>query len=49
MQVNIRKGNAANNLALTYILKNQHIILLVQKPWIRVNLDKQLLKKHNGF
>ena len=49
MQVNVGRGGAANDLALTHAFENQYDILLVQEPWIGANLDRQLSKKHNGF
>ena len=49
MQVNVKRSSAANDLALTHTLENQYDILLVQKPCIGANLDRQLSKKHNGF
>jgi hypothetical protein len=39
MQVNIGKGGAAHEAALSLAYKNRIDLILVQEPWIHSNLD----------
>lgn len=49
MQVNVGRGDVANDLALQHAFGNQCNFLLVQEPWIGTNLDRQLSKRHNAY
>ena len=49
MQVHVGKGGLANNLALVLAFWKKIDILLIQKSWIRTELEWKLSKKHNRY
>lgn len=49
MQVNVKKGGPANNLALALACEEEVGILLIQKPWIGADLEKRLSKKPRSY
>lgn len=49
MQVNVGRGEAANDLALQLAYQNNFDIVLIQEPWIGSNLDQQMSKRHNAY
>lgn len=49
MQVNVRKFGLANNLELIMIFEQQINLVLIRKLWIRVNLDRKIIKKYNIY
>ena len=49
MQVNIRRGSSANNLALTLEYERDIDVIMIQEPWIGRELDKKICKKHKEY
>lgn len=49
MQVNIRRGELANDLALALTFEKEVDILLIQKPWIGADLERKLSKKPRSY
>lgn len=49
MKTNIRISRLANNLALVMVFEYQINMILIQKLWLKINLNRKMIKKHNVY
>ncbi len=49
IQVNVRRGEPANDLALALAFEEEIDILLIQEPWIAADLEKRLSKRNKSY
>ena len=49
IQVNVRSGGPANNFALVITFEKNINILLIQEPWIRIDVERKLVKRHKNY
>lgn len=48
-QVNVGRGGAANDLALSLGYKHDMDIIMIKEPWISRELDRKICKKHKKY
>ena len=49
IQVNVRRGGPANDLALALGYKRDMNVIMIQEPWIGRELDRRMCKKHREY
>src|SRR5882762_2924947 len=49
MQVNVGKGGATHDIALSLAHENHFDVLLVQEPWVHQDRARRITKKHPNY
>lgn len=49
LQVNIGSSGIVSNLELVLAFEKKIDLVLIQKPWIKKDLDGKLFKKYNAY